>query len=261
MRSRKRPCQPKTAKRIFGGPISQGPSGQAKERMRVLPARRDLLRLACRAVCRGWLFLRGLPLLCGILRPVSRRVFPAAALAAVREAFCNRVRLLRRCFPAHTPPAAFAPGLRCPPGACLSFVRCAQRAQDFCCFSRAAHGKLFLFLPVFRGFVPRLRASLSAAVVAAFARGVCLPSVRLWRRVFHLSFAFSCLAVAAQTSFHLSLRPRRGFSFLLASCGVMFPARGSCHLLLFRGLLRPLPVFPFCIVRTGFLFCFSPFPA
>ena len=53
MRSRKRPCQPKTAKRIFGGPVHKAPSGQAKERMRVLPARRDLLRLACRAVCRG----------------------------------------------------------------------------------------------------------------------------------------------------------------------------------------------------------------
>ena len=40
MRSRKRPCQPKTAKRIFGGPGSHGPSGQAKEQMRILPVRR-----------------------------------------------------------------------------------------------------------------------------------------------------------------------------------------------------------------------------
>ena len=39
-RAAKRPCQPKTAKRIFGGPGSQGPSGQAKERTRVLPVRR-----------------------------------------------------------------------------------------------------------------------------------------------------------------------------------------------------------------------------
>ena len=40
MRSRKRPCQPKTAKRFFGGPGSQSPSGQAKERTRILPVRR-----------------------------------------------------------------------------------------------------------------------------------------------------------------------------------------------------------------------------
>ena len=40
MRSRKRPCQPKTAKRFLGGHGSQSPSGQAKERMRVLPVRR-----------------------------------------------------------------------------------------------------------------------------------------------------------------------------------------------------------------------------
>ena len=109
----KRPCQPKTAKRFFGGPGSQGPSGQAKERMRVLPARRDLLRLACRAVCRGWLFLRGLPLLCGLLRPVPRRVFPAAAPAAVCEASRRCARVPRLCFPARGQSAAFASGLRC----------------------------------------------------------------------------------------------------------------------------------------------------
>ena len=39
-RSKKRPCQPKTAKRFFGGPGSQGPPGQAKERTRILPVRR-----------------------------------------------------------------------------------------------------------------------------------------------------------------------------------------------------------------------------
>ena len=64
-----------------------------------------------------------------------------------------------------------------------------------------------------------------AAVVAAFARGVCLPSVRLCMRVFHLSFAFSCLAVASQTSFHLSLRPRREFPCLFLSA-TLFPACG-----------------------------------
>ena len=178
MRSRKRPCQPKTAKRIFGGPGSQGPSGQAKERMRVLPARRDLLRLACRAVCRGWLFLRGLPLLCGILRPVSRRVFPAAALAAVREAFCNRVRLLRRCFPAHTPPAAFAPGLRCPRGLLVVCPLCAEGTGFLLLFFTRSPRKALPFLPVFRGFVPGLHILPPAAFSRTFAPIACLPVLR-----------------------------------------------------------------------------------
>ena len=139
----------------------------------------------------GWPFLRGQPLLCGLLCPVPRRFFPAAALAAVREACCNRVRLLRRCFPAHTPPAAFAPGLRCPPGACLSFVRCAQKAQ------------VFLLL------------------------------------------------------FHA--QPTESSSFFCRCSAALFPARGSCHLLLFRGLLRPLPVCLFCVVYASSLLFFCPF--
>ena len=46
----KKPCQPKTAKRIFGGPGSHGPSGQAKERTRILPVRRGSFCPACRAI-------------------------------------------------------------------------------------------------------------------------------------------------------------------------------------------------------------------
>ena len=93
----------------------------------------------------------------------------------------------------------------------------------------------------------------------------CLFACRAFcAHIFLLSFAFSCLAFAAQTSFHLSLRPRREFP-CLSPPAALFPACGSCHLLLFHGLLRPLPVFPFCVVRTGFLSCFSlvflPFPA
>ena len=69
---------------------------------------------------------------------------------------------------------------------------------------------------------------------------------------------------ASQISFHLSLRPRRGFPCLSPPVA-LFPACGSCHLLLFHGPLRPLPVCLFCVVRTGFLSCFSlvflPFPA
>ena len=53
--------------------------------------------------------------------------------------------------------------------------------------------------------------------------GGCLPVARvLFLSVFFsylLSFAFFCLAFASQTSFHLSLMPRRGFSRLSPSRG------------------------------------------
>ena len=222
----KKPCQPKTAKRFFGGPGSQGPSGQAKERTRILPVRRGFSAFGVPRRLPGWLFLRGQPLsgllafvsgvsaffcrcaaalvpacgcppffclacaagaclpfacrqLCsrpadrlpplrGLLRPLlvclpcacmcgaiaatawpvwlaapgCREVPPSGGCACALPQIGPRSASL---FPAHTPPAAFAPGmrvlppasfvfgLRCP-GACLSFVRCAQRAQNFCCF-------------------------------------------------------------------------------------------------------------------------------
>ena len=63
VRSRKRPCQPKTAKRFFGGPGSHGPSGQAKERMRILPVRRGFSAFGVPRRLPGWPSLRGLPLL------------------------------------------------------------------------------------------------------------------------------------------------------------------------------------------------------
>ena len=160
MRSRKRPCQPKTAKSIFGGPVPQSPAGQAKERTQILPARRVFSRPACRAMCR------------------------AGRLCA----------------------------------ACRS-------CGGFCAWP------------------------------ALFIRSVlCL------RGFFLLSFTFSCLTFASQKSFHLSLRPRRALS-CLSPPAALFPACGSCHLLLFREPLRPLPVCLFCVVRAGFLPCFSPFPA
>ena len=209
----------------------------------------------------GWPFLRGLPLLRRLLRPVSRRVFPAAALAAVREACCNRVRLLRRCFPAHTPPAAFAPGLRCPPrGLLVVCPLCAEGAGFLLFFTRSPRKALpfsagvsrlcspsegFTFCRCCGGFCTRCLFALRAALDARFSFVFCLFLFGCCRANF-----FSFVAQAATGIFFLARILRRDV-----------PARGSCHLLLFRGLLRPLPVFPFCIVRTGFLFCFSPFPA
>ena len=49
---------------------------------------------------------------------------------------------------------------------------------------------------------------------------------------------------------------RDGIFFLARILRRDVPARGSCHLLLFRELLRPLPVCLFCVVRAGFLPCF-----
>ena len=77
-------------------------------------------------------------------------------------------------------------------------------------------------------------ASCSPQVCPPQARGVC--------RAFSSYLSpFPVWLFASQTSFHLSLRPRREFP-RLSSPVALFPARGSCHLLLFRGLLRPLPV-------------------
>ena len=190
MRSRKRPCQPKTAKRIFGGPGSQGPSGQAKEQTRILPVRRGSFCPACRAIwqagrscaasrcCGG--FCARCSGVCSLLQPWR----PCVRLAAIVSAFCGVVFRPTRRLPLLRPACAA-------PGVCLSFVRCAQRAQVFCCFfSRAAHGKLFLF----------------------------------------------CRCFAA-----------------------LFPACISCRLLLFRGLLRPLPVCLFCVVYASSLLFFCPF--
>ena len=101
-RSKKRPCQPKTAKRFFGGPDSQGPSGQAKERTRVLPARRDSFAFGARwRRLPGWPFLRGLPLSwCEICAPGAR--LPAVRFCARSSVFVLAVCLpVLRCLHAH----------------------------------------------------------------------------------------------------------------------------------------------------------------
>ena len=64
MRSKKRPCQPKTAKRFFGGPGPQGPSGQAKERTRILPVRRGFSAPGVPRHLPEQPLFRSLPLVC-----------------------------------------------------------------------------------------------------------------------------------------------------------------------------------------------------
>ena len=56
---------------FFGGPVSQGPSGQAKERTRILPVRRGFSAPGAPRHVLGWPFLRGLPLLRRLLHAVS----------------------------------------------------------------------------------------------------------------------------------------------------------------------------------------------
>ena len=160
---------------------------------------------------------------------------PCVRLAAIVSAFCGVVFRPTRRLPLLRPACAAPPGPACR----LSAVRRGRRI--FAAFSREAHGKLFPFLQVFRCFVPGLRASLSAAVVAAFVYGapaffcryaaalfpacglsdtsalglVCAAAAchALVRAFFLLSFAFFRLTFASQISFHLSLRPRRASTF------------------------------------------------
>ena len=105
------------------------------------------------------------------------------------------------------------------------------RANFFSFVAQAATG-ISLLVPS-RGFVSGLRVLSPAAFSRAFAPGACLPVVRfvcavpscfgclfaysvLVARAFSsylLSFVFSCLTSSSQTSFHLSLRPRRASTF------------------------------------------------
>ena len=105
-RSRKRPCQPKTAKRFFGGPGSQGPSGQAKERTRILPVRRGFSAPGVPRHVPGWSFLRGLPLLWRLLCTVPRLFSAGMPLPCSRLVGC--LILLRLVWSALPLPACHA---------------------------------------------------------------------------------------------------------------------------------------------------------
>ena len=104
--------------------------------------------------------------------------------------------------------------------------------SNFFSFVAQAATGISLLVPS-RGFVSGLRVLSPAAFSRAFAPIACLPVVRfvcavpscfgclfaysvLVARAFSsylLSFALSCLTSSSQTSFHLSLRPRRASTF------------------------------------------------
>ena len=101
----------------------------------------------------------------------------------------------------------------------------------FCCakvFSFVAHAATGISsLVPSRGFVSGPRILLSAAFSRTFAPIACLPVLRCLCG-FSLScfFALSCLTFSSQTSFHLSLRPRRASTFFRKESRQRF-ARGA----------------------------------
>ena len=189
MRSRKRPCQPKTAKRIFGGPGSQGPPGRQKSERVFCLFGGFFLRPARRAMCRA-----------------------GRSCAADRccGGFCDRCS------------GVFSAGVSLPcsrPAAvCRCCLACAAAARRLCAGLPAG-------APAFCGFVPGPHASPPAGFVRIFAPAAlfarralscthfCLVLAALFARpvlcarVFLLSFTLSCLTSSSQKSFHLSLRP------------------------------------------------------
>ena len=139
MRSKKKPCQPKTAKRFFGGPGSHGPSGQAKERTRILPVRRGFSAFGVPRRLPGRPLLRSLPL-SGLL------AFAPGAPAF----FCRCSAVL---FPACGPSACFVRAFM--PVACLPAM----------CFL------VRIFSSVFHPFLPHFCLSKFFSFVAHAATG------------------------------------------------------------------------------------------
>ena len=112
MRSRKRPCQPKTAKRFFGGPGSHGPSGQAKERTRILPVRRGSFCPAA-APYGGLAVLARLAAVMRAFAPGAPACFPCCSSGGCACALPQIGPRSASLFPARGQSAAFASGLRC----------------------------------------------------------------------------------------------------------------------------------------------------
>ena len=200
----KRPCQPKTAKRFFGGPASQGPSGQAKEQTRILPVRRGFSAPGVPRHMAGWPFLRGWPLLCWLVCPVPRCFFCKRCIRAgilwhrlsCLSALCRGHRFFLLLF--HVKPTEGSPlFLRCSAAlfpacvplfchlyadfcACLSGLRCrcppCVLCAQFCFVSavclpvlRCLHGFSLLF---FCPFLPNFFLSNFFSFVAQAATGL-----------------------------------------------------------------------------------------
>ena len=110
----------------------------------------------------------------------------------------------------------------------LSFIFCLFLPNfflsNFFSFVAQAATGVSLLVPS-RGFVPGPRVLSSAAFSRAFAPIACFSVLCCSRGFSLLFFTFSCLTSSSQTSFHLSLRPRRGFPCLSPPVA-LFPACG-----------------------------------
>ena len=109
-------------------------------------------------------------------------------------------------------------------GVCRAF--CLSNLFSF--VAQAATG-IPLLVPS-RGFVSGLRVLSPAAFSRTFAPIACLPVLRCSHGFsllfFSCFFALSCLTSSSQTSFHLSLRPRRASTFFRKESRQRF-ARGA----------------------------------
>ena len=183
----------------------------------------------------GWPFLRGQPLLRRLLRPVFRRFSAGAPLLCSRSACRFSAAFTQTLLCLFVWPALPARRALCARSSvlfwlsvCLFRVGCTRvfllsfifrlflfgfcRAKFFSFVAHAATG-ISSLVPS-RGFVSGLRVLSPAAFSRTFAPIACLPVLRCLCG-FSLScfFALSCLTSSSQTSFHLSLRPRRASTF------------------------------------------------
>ena len=126
-------------------------------------------------------------------------------------------------------------------GVCRAF--CLSNLFSF--VAQAATG-IPLLVPS-RGFVSGLRVLSPAAFSRTFAPIACLPVLRCSHGFsllfFSCFFALSCLTSSSQTSFHLSLRPRRASTFFRKESRQRF-AKGLRPFEPHSSALRPISPFP-----------------
>ena len=188
----------------------------------------------------GWPFLRGQPLLRRLLRPVFRRFSAGAPLLCSRSACRFSAAFTQTLLCLFVWPALPARRALCARSSvlfwlsvCLFRVGCTRvfllsfifclflfgfcRANFFSFVAQAATG-ISLLVPS-RGFVPGLQAVCRFCawpVLLPVAFVLCLRCrglLAVCAAFLSCFFALSCLTFSSQTSFHLSLRPRRASTF------------------------------------------------
>ena len=154
------------------------------------------------------------------------------------------------------PPCALCAQFRLVLAVCLPVLRCLHAHFSLifrlflfgCCLSnffsfvaQAATG-ISLLVPS-RGFVSGLRVLSPAAFSRTFAPVACFSVLCCSRGFSLLFFTISCLTSSSQTSFHLSLRPRRASTFFRKESRQRF-AKGLRPFEPHSSALRPISPFP-----------------